>query len=62
MGTKKFTILHSNDMHGDFLVEMDGAGEQNVIYCIVGDMVQGSIIDSEFKGESRQVRGRLTYR
>jgi len=22
--TKKFTILHSNDMHGDFLAEMRG--------------------------------------
>ena len=72
MGTKKFTILHSNDMHGDFLAEMDGAEgnligglallstyvnrvraeEENVIYCIAGDMVQGSIIDSEFKGIS----------
>jgi len=72
MGTKKFTILHSNDMHGDFLAEMDGAEgnligglallstyinrvraeEPNVIYCIAGDMVQGSIIDSEFKGVS----------
>lgn len=72
MGTKKFTILHSNDMHGDFLAEMDGAKgdligglallstyinrvraeEDNVIYCIAGDMVQGSIIDSEFKGVS----------
>jgi 5'-nucleotidase/UDP-sugar diphosphatase len=70
--TKKFTILHSNDMHGDFLAEMDGAEgsligglallstyinrvraeEPNVIYCIAGDMVQGSIIDSEFKGVS----------
>ena len=24
MNTKKFTILHSNDMHGDFLVEVTG--------------------------------------
>jgi len=22
MNTKKFTILHSNDMHGDFLAEV----------------------------------------
>ena len=22
MGTRRFTILHSNDMHGDFLAEM----------------------------------------
>ena len=27
MNTKKFTILHSNDMHGDFLSEtQDGPG------------------------------------
>lgn len=71
-GTRKFTILHSNDMHGDFLAELDGADgeligglpllsgylnkvraeEKNVIYCIAGDMVQGSIIDSDFKGTS----------
>ena len=24
MNTKKFTILHSNDMHGDFLAEVQG--------------------------------------
>ncbi len=72
MGTKRFTILHSNDMHGDFLAEMQGAEgglvgglallsgyinrvrreEENVIYVIAGDMVQGSIIDSEYKGIS----------
>ena len=23
-GIKKFTILHSNDMHGDFLAEVQG--------------------------------------
>ncbi|HOQ98943.1 MAG TPA: metallophosphatase, partial [Anaerolineae bacterium] len=72
MSTKKFTILHSNDMHGDFLAEMQGAEgrlvgglgllsgyinqvrreQENVIYCISGDMVQGSIIDAEYKGVS----------
>ena len=72
MNTKRFTILHSNDMHGDFLAELEaGSGEaiggiallsgyinqvrateKNVIYTISGDMVQGSIIDSEFKGIS----------
>jgi len=72
MNTKRFTILHSNDMHGDFLAEVaEGGGhmiggisllsgyinqvrseEKNVIYTISGDMVQGSIIDSEFKGIS----------
>jgi len=69
---KKFTILHSNDMHGDFLAEASGAegnligglsllsgyinkvrqSEKNVLYVISGDMLQGSMIDSEFKGLS----------
>lgn len=72
MNTKKFTILHSNDMHGDFLTEaQEGKGEligglallsgyinkvrseeENVLYVISGDMVQGSLIDSEYKGIS----------
>jgi 5'-nucleotidase/UDP-sugar diphosphatase len=70
--TKKFTILHSNDMHGDFQAEMMGAKgnlvgglpllsgyinwvrreEENVLYVIAGDMLQGSLIDSEYKGIS----------
>ena len=69
---KKFTILHSNDMHGDFLAEVRGEKgkligglallsgyinkvrkeEENVFYVISGDMVQGSLIDSEYKGIS----------
>lgn len=69
---RKFTILHSNDMHGDFLAEVqEGDGEligglallsgylnkvreeeKNVIFAIAGDMVQGSLIDSEYKGIS----------
>jgi 5'-nucleotidase len=72
MKTKKFVILHSNDMHGDFLSEVrKGKGEligglsllsgyinkvrkeeENVLYVISGDMVQGSLIDSEYKGVS----------
>jgi 5'-nucleotidase len=72
MKTKKFTILHSNDIHGDFLAEVkDGKGnligglsllsgyinkvrqeEENVLYIISGDMVQGSLIDLEYKGIS----------
>ncbi len=72
MKTKKFTILHSNDMHGDFLAEMKKGGgrligglallsgyinkvrkeEENVLYVVSGDMVQGSLIDSEYKGIS----------
>lgn len=69
---KKFTILHSNDMHGDFLAESKtGKGnligglsllsgyinkvreeEKNTLYVISGDMLQGSMIDTEFKGLS----------
>jgi len=72
MNTKNFTILHSNDMHGDFLAEVQGKEgkligglallsgyinkvrqeEENVLYVISGDMVQGSLIDSEYKGIS----------
>ncbi|MFZ2664215.1 MAG: bifunctional UDP-sugar hydrolase/5'-nucleotidase [Patescibacteria group bacterium] len=67
---KKFTILHSNDMHGDFFAEdtaehkklVGGLSllsgyinkvrkeEKNVLYVISGDMLQGSVIDSEYKG------------
>jgi 5'-nucleotidase/UDP-sugar diphosphatase len=72
MPTRKFTLLHSNDMHGDFLAEISGKSgdligglallsgyinkvrseEENVLYVIAGDMVQGSLIDSEYKGIS----------
>jgi 5'-nucleotidase/UDP-sugar diphosphatase len=72
MHTQKFTILHSNDMHGDFLAEIGGESggligglallseyinkvrreEENVLYAIAGDMVQGSLIDTEYKGIS----------
>lgn len=72
MAAKKFTILHSNDMHGDFLAEVSGQQgeligglallsgylnqvrqqEENVFYVISGDMVQGSLIDAEYKGIS----------
>lgn len=72
MHTQKFTILHSNDMHGDFLAEVAGESgeligglallsgylnkvrseEENVLYVIAGDMVQGSLIDAEYKGIS----------
>jgi 5'-nucleotidase / UDP-sugar diphosphatase len=72
MNARKFTILHSNDMHGDFLSEAKkGSGkligglpllsgyvnkvrseEENVLYVISGDMLQGSLIDSEYKGIS----------
>src|SRR4030066_1533186 len=72
MKTKKFTILHNNDIHGDFLAEVRGEKgsligglsllsgyinkvrqeEENVLYVISGDMVQGSLIDTEYKGIS----------
>lgn len=72
MNTKHFTILHSNDMHGDFLAEVKSEKgtligglsllsgyinkvrreEKNVLYFISGDMLQGSIIDAEYKGIS----------
>lgn len=72
MHTQKFTILHSNDMHGDFLAEEgeESGGligglallsgyinkvrneEENVLYVIAGDMMQGSLIDTEYKGIS----------
>ena len=67
---KKLTILHSNDMHGDFLSEAESERliggvsllsgyvnkvrkeEKNALYCIAGDMLRGSVIDSEFRGIS----------
>ncbi|MHB0856588.1 MAG: bifunctional metallophosphatase/5'-nucleotidase [Anaerolineae bacterium] len=72
MKTTHLTILHSNDMHGDFLAECQGAAgrlrggipllsgyinqvrrtEEHVLYAVSGDMLQGSIIDSEFRGIS----------
>lgn len=73
MKTKKFTILHNNDIHGDFLAEVKSGEkgeligglsllsgyinkvrneEENVIYAVSGDMVQGSLIDAEYKGIS----------
>lgn len=73
MPNRRVTILHSNDMHGDFLAEPDPvtAGievgglsllsgylrkvreeEDDVLYMIAGDMVQGSIIDLAYRGVS----------
>jgi len=80
--TRKFTILHSNDMHGDFLAEQATGGgeligglpllsgyinkvraeEENVLYVISGDMLQGSIIDSDFKGTSDHADHETTWR
>ena len=72
MSTQKLTILHSNDMHGDFFAETEGESggligglallsgyinkvrdeEESVLYVIAGDMIQGSLIDSEYRGIS----------
>jgi 5'-nucleotidase / UDP-sugar diphosphatase len=72
MNRKKFTILHSNDMHGDFFAESSAdrkeligglallsgyinkvrQEEENVLYVIAGDMLQGNIIDTDYKGIS----------
>ena len=73
MKLKKFTILHSNDIHGDFLEEIGGSlssehigglallsgyinkirkEEKNVLFVVAGDMLQGSMIDTEYKGIS----------
>lgn len=67
---KKLTLLHSNDLHGDFTAQqvdehlLGGVSllsgyvhqvrqnEENVLYAIAGDMFQGSLIDSEYKGVS----------
>lgn len=67
---KKLTLLHSNDMHGDFFEEQQNEAlvggvsllsgyiqktkkeEKNCLYTISGDMLQGSVIDAEFKGIS----------
>jgi 5'-nucleotidase len=55
---KKFTILHSNDMHGDFLAESK-TGEGNLIggLSLLSGYInkvreEGSMIDTEFKGLS----------
>lgn len=70
MRTANLTLLHSNDMHGDFFSEAQNdkmAGgisllsgylqkarseNANTLFVIAGDMLQGSIIDSEYKGIS----------
>ncbi|HSL93118.1 MAG TPA: metallophosphatase, partial [Bacillota bacterium] len=67
---KSLVLLHSNDMHGDFMsrdldetlvggvsmlsgyVSQVRAEEDTVLYVIAGDMLQGSLIDSEYRGIS----------
>jgi 5'-nucleotidase/UDP-sugar diphosphatase len=71
MNRKKFTILHSSDIHGDFQAEdsheinkklVGGLSllsgyvnkvrreEENVLYLISGDMLQGSLPGSRRSG------------
>ena len=76
---KNLTLLHSNDMHGDFLSEkiddnltggismLSGyiskvkAEVPNTLYCISGDMLQGSLIDAEYRGISTiEIMNRLS--
>ena len=76
---RPLTLLHSNDLHGDFLsasidekllggismlsgyVAKVKAERKNTVYCIAGDMLQGSLIDSEFKGISTiEIMNRLS--
>ncbi len=70
MDLKKLTILHNNDLHGDFFAKEESETlfgglsmlsgyvqkvrreEKNVVYAIAGDMLQGSIIDQEYRGVS----------
>ncbi len=72
MKIKQFTILHSNDLHGDFQSEFqpdEGYHEgglsllsgyikrarhetKNVLYFISGDIMQGSLLCSEFQAIS----------
>ncbi|NLC40799.1 MAG: bifunctional metallophosphatase/5'-nucleotidase, partial [Clostridiaceae bacterium] len=69
MDLRRLTILHSNDIHGDFFAKENHDNlvggismlsgyihkvrekeENPVLYVISGDMLQGSIIDQEYKG------------
>ena len=68
---KRITILHSNDIHGQFTGETGEDGKlrysmaqvagfvdqtkkdnPNTLYCIAGDVFQGSLIDSDYQGLS----------
>ena len=66
---KRLTLLHSNDIHGDFLAggaNSDAGGisalsgyvvdaramNKDLLYLVAGDMLQGSLIDTEYKGLS----------
>jgi len=67
---RRLVLLHNNDLHGDFLPEIEEgrsvggvprlsgyvqkvrSEEPSTIYCIAGDMLQGSLIDTEYQGLS----------
>jgi len=52
MRTKKFTILHSNDMHGDFLAEV--AGEK-------GNLIGGLALLSGYINRVRKEEENVLY-
>lgn len=72
MFLRKLTLLHCNDLHGDFLPEVVPSSgkccgglanlsgyvksvrrsQPDTLFIFAGDMLQGSIIDSEWKGIS----------
>ncbi len=73
MDIRSLTILHSNDMHGDFFAQQDNECKErfvgglsmlssyirrlrqqreDVLYVICGDILQGSVIDRDYKGYS----------
>jgi len=62
---KKIKILHSNDIHADFFADtkseagileleatVNSFRDENTLYLISGDVLNGSIIDQEYKGIS----------
>lgn len=67
---RKLTLLHSNDIHGDFFQEENNGNctggisalsayvqrvreqDRPVLYMVAGDMLQGSVIDQEYRGLS----------
>jgi 5'-nucleotidase / UDP-sugar diphosphatase len=72
MTPRKLTLLHSNDLHGDFLPQAEPPygklsgglaylsgyvksvrrSQPDTLFIFAGDMIQGSVIDSEWKGIS----------
>ena len=62
---KKLKILHSNDIHADFfsddnsaagILELDATithyKDENTLYFISGDILNGSVVDKEYRGVS----------